>query len=70
MCAATTRQTEIDKQMELLRMKHRIKDLELCEGNGTSMISLFIPPGNAQLVRANKMVTEELGTATNIKSRV
>lgn len=56
--------------MVLLRMKNKIKDLEGCEGNGTSMISLFIPPGNAQLLRANKMVTEELGVATNIKSRV
>ncbi|KAH9825582.1 eukaryotic peptide chain release factor subunit 1, partial [Teratosphaeria destructans] len=38
-------------------------------GNGTSMISLIIPPKD-QVSRAAKMLAEEFGTASNIKSRV
>lgn len=37
--------------------------------NGTSMISLIIPQ-NGQLSIVNKMLTEEMGTAARIKSRV
>ncbi len=33
------------------------------------MISLIIPPGD-QIARVNKMLTDEAGTASNIKSRV
>ena len=40
----------------------------LCS-NGTSMISLIVPPKD-QISRVSKMLGEELGTATNIKSRV
>ena len=36
--------------------------------NGTSMISLIIPPRD-QVSRVNKMLADEYGTATNIKSR-
>ena len=39
------------------------------KGSGTSMVSLIIPK-KGQLALVNKMLTEELGTATNIKSRV
>jgi len=37
--------------------------------NGTSMISLIIPPKD-QVSRVQKMLAEEYGTASNIKSRV
>ena len=37
--------------------------------NGTSMISLIIPPKD-QISRVTKMLAEEYGTASNIKSRV
>jgi peptide chain release factor subunit 1 len=33
------------------------------------MVSLIIPPGD-QISRVNKMLTDEAGTASNIKSRV
>lgn len=46
-----------------------MKTLEGAKGNGTSMISLFIPSGG-QISRVNKMLSEEYGTASNIKSRV
>ena len=45
-----------------------MKGLEEARGNGTSMISLVIPKGQVNLV--NKMLTDEAGTASNIKSRV
>ncbi|KQK74286.1 eukaryotic peptide chain release factor subunit 1 [Amazona aestiva] len=38
-------------------------------GNGTSMISLIIPPKD-QISRVAKMLADEFGTASNIKSRV
>lgn len=37
--------------------------------NGTSMISLIIPPKD-QISRVSKMLSDEMGTASNIKSRV
>jgi peptide chain release factor subunit 1 len=37
--------------------------------NGTSMISLIIPPRD-QVSRISKMLADEYGTASNIKSRV
>lgn len=40
----------------------------LCR-NGTSMISLVIPPKD-QVSRISKMLADEYGTASNIKSRV
>jgi peptide chain release factor subunit 1 len=44
-------------------------DKQASRGNGTSMISLIIPPKD-QVSRAAKMLAEEFGTASNIKSRV
>ena len=46
-----------------------IKSLEQAHGNGTSMISLILPP-KADINKANQMLTLEMGTASNIKSRV
>ena len=40
-----------------------------CGSNGTSMISLILPPKD-QISRAAKMLADEFGTASNIKSRV
>lgn len=60
---------EMDKQIEIFKVKKLIKNLEAARGNGTSMISLIIPPGD-QISRVNKMLSDEYGTASNIKSRV
>jgi peptide chain release factor subunit 1 len=60
---------EVDQNIELWKIKKLIKNLTLARGNGTSMISLVIPPKD-QISRINKMLTDEMGTATNIKSRV
>jgi len=62
-------QGETDKQIEIFKVKKLIKNLQAARGNGTSMISLIIPPGD-QISRVNKMLSDEYGTASNIKSRV
>lgn len=53
----------------MFKVKKLIKNLTAARGNGTSMISLIIPPGD-QISRVNKMLSDEYGTASNIKSRV
>lgn len=58
-----------EKNVEMWKIKKLIKSLEAARGNGTSMISLIIPPKD-QIPRVAKMLADELGTATNIKSRV
>jgi peptide chain release factor subunit 1 len=65
-------QEEIDEEeiaIRQWRVKKLIERLEKSRGNGTSMISLIIPPRD-QLSRISKMLTDEYGTASNIKSRV
>jgi len=58
-----------DRNVEIWKIKKLIKSLELARGNGTSMISLIIPPKD-QISRVSKMLADEFGTASNIKSRV
>lgn len=58
-----------DRNVEIWKIKKLIKSLELARGNGTSMISLIIPPKD-QIARVSKMLADEFGTASNIKSRV
>lgn len=58
-----------DKNIEQWKIKKLIKSLEAARGNGTSMISLIIPPKD-QISRVAKMLGDEFGTASNIKSRV
>lgn len=58
-----------EKNIEIWKIKKLIKSLEMARGNGTSMISLIIPPGS-QISLTQKKLTEEYGTASNIKSRV
>ena len=58
-----------EQQIEVWKIKKLIKSLEAARGNGTSMISLILPPKD-QISRAAKMLADEFGTASNIKSRV
>ncbi|ETO01205.1 eukaryotic peptide chain release factor subunit 1 [Reticulomyxa filosa] len=55
--------------VEQWKIKTLIKHLSQSRGNGTSMISLVIPPKD-QISRIQKMIQDEHGTASNIKSRV
>lgn len=58
-----------DRNVQMWKIKKLIKSLEAARGNGTSMISLIIPPKD-QVSRVSKMLADEYGTASNIKSRV
>uniref|UniRef100_A0A0K0FFA7 Eukaryotic peptide chain release factor subunit 1 n=2 Tax=Strongyloides TaxID=6247 RepID=A0A0K0FFA7_STRVS len=66
---STTEGDTADRNVEIWKIKRLIKSLELARGNGTSMISLIIPPRD-QIARISKMLADEYGTASNIKSRV
>lgn len=60
---------DTDRQVEMWKVKKLIKSLQAARGNGTSMISLIVPPKD-QISRVGKMLADEYGTASNIKSRV
>ncbi|KAK3606065.1 hypothetical protein CHS0354_006409 [Potamilus streckersoni] len=62
-------ESNADRNVEIWKIKKLIKSLEAARGNGTSMISLIIPPKD-QISRVAKMLADEFGTASNIKSRV
>ncbi|KAF8745004.1 hypothetical protein AX14_012011 [Amanita brunnescens Koide BX004] len=58
-----------EQNIQMWKIKKLIKSLDAARGAGTSMISLIIPPKD-QISRASAMLTQEYGTASNIKSRV
>lgn len=55
--------------VQLHKIKRLLLKLKNSNGQGTSMISLILPPKD-QISRASKLLTTEYGTASNIKSRV
>jgi peptide chain release factor subunit 1 len=63
---------EVDDNLVLIeqwKLKRLIKKLNEAQGNGTSMISLILPP-KKQISDVSNMLIQELGTASNIKSSV
>ncbi|KAJ3919816.1 peptide chain release factor eRF/aRF subunit 1 [Lentinula edodes] len=62
-------QDAAEQNIQMWKVKKLIKSLDSARGAGTSMISLIIPPKD-QISRASAMLTQEYGTASNIKSRV
>ncbi|KAF8190326.1 peptide chain release factor eRF1/aRF1 [Mycena galopus ATCC 62051] len=58
-----------EQNIHTWKIKKLIKSLDSARGAGTSMISLILPP-RGQISRTSAMLTEEAGTASNIKSRV
>lgn len=60
---------DVDKNVEQFMIRKLIKSLDDAKGNGTSMITLIIRPKD-DIPRVNKMLAEEYGKASNIKSRV
>ncbi|KAJ7188939.1 peptide chain release factor eRF1/aRF1 [Mycena filopes] len=57
------------KNVEMWKFKKLVKSLEAARGAGTSMISLIIPP-KGRISRTSALLTQEHGTAANIKSHV
>lgn len=62
-------ETDNEQAIEIWKVKRLIKGLEAARGNGTSMISLILPPRD-QVSRVQQMLATEYGTASNIKNRV
>lgn len=58
-----------ERLVEQWKVRKLIKRLSEARGNGTSMISLIIPP-KGQVAQVNNLLLSEHGTASNIKSRV
>ncbi|KAH7649458.1 eukaryotic peptide chain release factor [Cryptosporidium bovis] len=58
-----------DTNVKQWKVRRLISTLEAARGNGTSMISLVIKPKD-EISRIAKMLADEYGTASNIKSRV
>ncbi|MCL7042403.1 hypothetical protein MKW94_010916 [Papaver nudicaule] len=56
---------QTDIHIEIWKIKKLIKALEGASGNGTSLISLIVPPGD-QLARVTTMLGDEFATASNI----
>ncbi len=60
---------EQDLKLQLWLQKKHLKKMENMRGNGTSLISLIIPP-KGQIGKITQMLQKEYGTASNIKDRV
>jgi len=65
----STEQTQEDRQLEQWKIKRLVKMLNSARGNGTSAITLVLN-AKQDINGTNKMLTEEYGTASCIKSRV
>lgn len=55
--------------IELLKFTRVLKSIQQYRGNGTSFITLLIPP-LTKISDVSKMITEELSSASNVKSRI
>lgn len=54
---------------EVFKLKRLLKRLDSVKGSGTSVVTLILPPGSTLHLSVQKL-TDELGAASNIKSRV
>lgn len=55
--------------VEQLKLKHLLDDLDTYSGNGTSMITVSIP-ADGSIVATKKKLESEFHTSSEIKSRV
>ena len=60
---------EYEINLEMFRLKKLIQDLDQMRGLGTSLITLIINYKD-QISQFSKMIIDEIGKASNIKSRV
>ena len=51
------------------QLSRELEDLSSIEGNGTSLISLYIPPTSGQQQRANELLKKEITLCQSIKDR-
>ncbi len=64
-----TEEEEYERNLEMFKLKRLINDLDQMRGLGTSMITLIINYKD-QINQYAKMLVDEVGKASNIKSRV
>lgn len=57
-----------DKHIEMYKIKRLIKALDVARGNGTSMVTLVIPPKES-IGQVMTMLNGEHAQAANIKSK-
>ena len=57
-----------NRNVEIWKIKRLIQKLDNCKGNGTSFVSLYIPPKESMTLVTGRL-TQELSQAQNIKSR-
>ena len=69
MAASSNNNNNYEQEVDLWKLKRVIRNLDMFKGNGTSLITLSIPGGD-QVHAYRAMLNNELGTASNIKSRV
>ncbi|GAA5938897.1 translation termination factor eRF1 [Sporobolomyces koalae] len=67
--SATPADAQQEANIAVWKMKKLVQSLQAARGAGTSMISLIAPP-RSQISQLSSMLTQEYGTASNIKSRV
>ena len=60
---------QYERNLEMFKLKKLIQDLDQMHGLGTSMITLIINYKD-QINQFSKMISEEIGKATNIKSSI
>jgi len=58
-----------DMEIQQFKVKRLVKYLESVKGEGTSMISVIIPPGK-KIADMQKQLVDQFGNAENIKDRV
>jgi len=56
-------------EVEKLRLKRVLNDIENVEGSGTSTLSIIIPAGGS-ISKVSTKLNSEYGAADNIKSRL
>ncbi|KZV83611.1 peptide chain release factor eRF/aRF subunit 1 [Exidia glandulosa HHB12029] len=62
-------QPTAEQNIQMWKLKRLIRSLDAARGAGTSMISLIIP-AKGQIARTSGLLTQEYGTAANIKSHI
>ena len=55
-------------ESELLLLKKKLKEIKTYKGDGTQLISLYVPP-NADRSSVTKQLTDEISQSSNIKSQ-
>ena len=55
--------------IEQLKLKRLLSDLDTYEGHNTSFITLILPPG-ASLIAERKRLDDEFNTSSEIKSHL